>query len=161
MSPVTKLQRLLEDQKEQCLSHHDEITVILGNLLSVKGPYGTRCIDHAPEFLLEPKSDTPNTAYAKGYSKNATNQDTTKPAKSKKEAAARARAANVTGAASIAIQKVSQATNVKSLRQHGLDQDKKRKDQDQMQTDTAIHAHTENAKFLALLGVRTAQKPHD
>ncbi|KAJ3057887.1 hypothetical protein HDU99_007087, partial [Rhizoclosmatium hyalinum] len=81
-----------------------------------------------------------------------------KPAKSKKEAAARADggsggmttfkaeyltlmgAANATGAASLAIQKEFQATNLESLHQHGLDQDEKRKDKDQMRKDAAIHA---------------------
>ncbi|ORY38598.1 hypothetical protein BCR33DRAFT_788828 [Rhizoclosmatium globosum] len=80
-------------------------------------------------------------------------KQTCKPAKNKKEAASRA------GAASLAIQKESQATNMELLRQHGLDQDEKRKELDQSRKDTATHASRENAKFLALLNAIAPPKP--
>ncbi|KAJ3282499.1 hypothetical protein HDU79_009870 [Rhizoclosmatium sp. JEL0117] len=115
---------------------------------------------------------------AEGSADESPVKKTPKPAKNKKEAAARTSGgsergmsdfqsqyltlmgeANATGVASLAIQKESQATNMESLRQHGLDQDEKRKDQDQTRKDAAIHAATENAKFLALLGALAPSKP--
>ncbi|KAJ3057886.1 hypothetical protein HDU99_007086, partial [Rhizoclosmatium hyalinum] len=57
--------------------YYNKITAILGNLSSVKGSYSSRnsktsgCINSALKFLLEPKSDTLMTAYAKDYDKDA------------------------------------------------------------------------------------------
>ncbi|KAJ3278698.1 hypothetical protein HDU79_001280 [Rhizoclosmatium sp. JEL0117] len=59
----------------------------------------------------------------------------------------------------VPIVKESQATNMELLRQHGLDQDEKRKELDQSRKDTATHASRENAKFLALLNAIAPPKP--